>query len=114
MEGCGCNRLPPARLRGYCGAALHGHGAAGECGEGDDESARCEGGVSGVNVDAVVFGLFSRCELCCLTLRVYCTSIDLHRHGAESERGEGDDEGARCACAVSGANVDAVGLMFGL
>ena len=35
-----------------------------------------EGGVSGVNVDAVVFGLFSRCELCCLTLRVYCTSID--------------------------------------
>ena len=50
--------------------------AAGECGEGDDESARCEGGVSGVNVDAVVFGLFSRCELCCLTLRAYCTSID--------------------------------------
>ena len=30
----------------------------------------------GVNVDAVVFGLFSRCELCCLTLRAYCTSID--------------------------------------
>ena len=61
---------------------MHRHGAEGERGEGDDEGAGHQGGVSGVHVDAVVWVVFWKCDLYSVALRVYCLGTSIQSYSS--------------------------------